>query len=71
MNDTAAFKDPELLTLLGTREQDVSEANWPEIRKGQKIVEDAFIRAAAAEDTALSEQCRQYATRVMLRTRSP
>jgi hypothetical protein len=64
----ATFYDPEILTCLGTREQDVADSSWPEIRKGQRILEDAFTRASL--DAQQSEQVRQHVTKIMLRTKA-
>lgn len=61
------FKDPGILTCLGTREQDVSDSSWPEIRNGQRILEDAVTSASL--DAALSEQVRQHVTKIMLHTK--
>lgn len=63
------FKDPHILTCMGTREQDVSDASWPEIRKGQRILEDAVTRAAL-EQPEVAEKIRQHVTKIMLRTKA-
>jgi hypothetical protein len=60
------FRDWEILLVLGTTKADVSESAWPDIEKGQRVLEAAL--KATSDDEA--KAVREYVTTLAKRGHS-